>query len=105
MAASEGTARHWQEVTGRPMIEGWGMSEICVIGTNNPILSKEFSGNIGLPLPSIEIVIKDDDGRNLPPDSAGEICIKGPNVMICYYNQPEEIAAALTEDGFCVPEI
>jgi long-chain acyl-CoA synthetase len=100
MAASEGTAKHWQDATGCAMVEGWGMSETCAIGTNNPILSKEFSGTIGLPLPSIEVAIKDDDGRSLPAGSPGEICIKGPNVMTGYYNQPDENAKAFTSDGF-----
>jgi long-chain acyl-CoA synthetase len=66
MAASEGTARHWQEVTGCAMVEGWGMSETCAIGTNNPVTSKEFTGTIGLPLPGIDIAIKDDEGRSFP---------------------------------------
>lgn len=100
MAASEGTARHWQRVTRSPMIEGWGMSETCAIGTNNPVTSTEFSGTIGLPLPSINIAIKDDDGQSLPPGGTGEICIKGPNVMRGYYNQPEETARAFTDDGY-----
>lgn len=100
MAASEGTARSWQQVTGCPMVEGWGMSETCAIGTNNPILSKEFSGSIGLPLPGITIAIKDDAGQSLPAGQAGEICIKGPNVMGGYYNQPDETQRAFTEDGF-----
>ncbi len=100
MAASEGTARHWQQVTGCPMVEGWGMSETCAIGTNNPVLSREFSGTIGLPLPGIEIAIKDDDGKSLPQGESGEICIRGPNVMTGYYNQPEENAKAFTADGF-----
>ena len=100
MAASEGTATQWLQVTGSPMIEGWGMSETCAIGTNNPVNSKTFSGSIGLPLPSIEIVIKDDDGNSLPPDQAGEICIKGPQVMTGYYQQPLETDKAFTSDGF-----
>ncbi|MFN3376777.1 MAG: AMP-binding protein [Burkholderiaceae bacterium] len=100
MAASEGTARQWQKVTGSTMIEGWGMSETCAIGTNNPVTAKEFSGTIGLPLPGIEIAIKDDDGNSLPQGAAGEICIKGPNVMTGYYNQPAENAKAFTADGF-----
>jgi len=100
MAASEGTARQWQQVTGCPMVEGWGMSETCAIGTNNPVLSTEFSGTIGLPLPGIEIAIKDDDGQSLPVGSAGEICIKGPNVMTGYYRQPEENRKAFSADGF-----
>jgi long-chain acyl-CoA synthetase len=100
MAASEGTAKHWLDVTGRPMIEGWGMSETCAIGTNNPVLNREFTGTIGLPLPGIEIAIKDDDGKSLAPGDSGEICIKGPQVMTGYYQQPEENAKAFTSDGF-----
>ena len=100
MAASEGTAKQWQKVTGSTMIEGWGMSETCAIGTNNPVTNTEFSGNIGLPLPGIDIAIKDDDGNSLPQGDAGEICIRGPNVMAGYYNQPEENAKAFTADGF-----
>ena len=100
MAASEGTARHWQDVTGCAMVEGWGMSETCAIGTNNPITSKEFSGSIGLPLPSVDIAIKDDDGKSLAIGQSGEICIKGPQVMVGYYNQPAENISAFTVDGF-----
>ncbi len=100
MAASEGTARAWQRATGCAMVEGWGMSETCAIGTNNPVLAKDFSGTIGLPLPGIEIAIKDDDGRSVAIGESGEICIKGPNVMRGYYNQPGETERAFTPDGF-----
>jgi acyl-CoA synthetase (AMP-forming)/AMP-acid ligase II len=100
MAASEGTAKQWQKVTGSTMIEGWGMSETCAIGTNNPVNATEFSGTIGLPLPGIDIAIKDDEGNSLPQGASGEICIRGPNVMTGYYNQPEENAKAFTADGF-----
>lgn len=100
MAASEGTAKHWHEATGCPMVEGWGMSETCAIGTNNPVTSKEFSGTIGLPLPSIYVAIKDDDGNSLAVGQSGEICIKGPNIMTGYYNQPEENKQAFTIDGY-----
>lgn len=100
MAASEGTARHWLETTGCPMIEGWGMSETCAIGTNNPVMNKEFTGTIGLPLPGIDLAIKDENGHSLPQGQSGEICIKGPNVMTGYYNQPEENSKAFTADGF-----
>jgi acyl-CoA synthetase (AMP-forming)/AMP-acid ligase II len=100
MAASEGTARQWQQLTGCPMVEGWGMSETCAIGTNNVVTSKQFTGTIGLPLPSIDIAIKDDAGQSLPLGEAGEICIRGPNVMRGYYNQPAENEKAFTADGF-----
>ncbi len=100
MAASEGTAKHWREVTGCAMVEGWGMSETCAIGTNNPVTTDRFSGSIGLPLPGVEIAIKDDAGNSLPVGDSGEICIRGPNVMTGYYRQPTETANAFTADGF-----
>jgi long-chain acyl-CoA synthetase len=100
MAASEGTARQWQQLTGCPMVEGWGMSETCAVGTNNIVINREFTGTIGLPLPGIEIAIKDDAGLSLPVGQSGEICIKGPNVMRGYYNQPAENEKAFTADGF-----
>jgi len=100
MAASEATAKQWLAMTGSPMIEGWGMSETCAIGTNNPVTSRAFSGTIGLPLPGITIAIKDDEGNDQPVGSAGEICIHGPNVMVGYHNQAEETARAFTPDGF-----
>ena len=100
MAASEGTARQWRQVTGAPMVEGWGMSETCAIGTNNIVTSSEFTGTIGLPLPGIDIAIKDDDGAGVRLGETGEICIKGPNVMRAYYRQPQETEKAFTADGF-----
>jgi long-chain acyl-CoA synthetase len=100
MAASAGTAKHWFEATGCPMIEGWGMSETVAIGTNNPVTSTTFSGTIGLPLPSVDIAIKDEEGNSLAIGESGEICIKGPNVMVGYYLQPEETAKAFTADGY-----
>ena len=100
MAATEGTAKQWQKVTGSPMLEGWGMSETCAIGTNNPVTNTAFTGTIGLPLPGIEMAIKDDAGQSLPMGSVGELCIRGPNVMTGYYQQPAENAKAFTADGF-----
>lgn len=76
------------------------MSETCAIGTNNPVTAREFSGTIGVPLPGIDVAIKDEDGRSLPLGESGEICIKGPNVMQGYYLQPEETARAFTADGY-----
>lgn len=100
MAASEGTAKNWLAVTGCPMVEGWGMSETVAIGTNNPVTNKGFTGTIGLPLPSITIAIKNEAGNDVPQGESGEICIKGPNVMTGYYNQPEENKKAFTSDGY-----
>jgi long-chain acyl-CoA synthetase len=76
------------------------MSETCAMGTNNPVNRHEFSGTIGLPLPGVEIAIKDDEGNSLPLGEQGEICIRGPNVMRGYHNQAEETARAFTPDGF-----
>jgi long-chain acyl-CoA synthetase len=100
MAASEGTARQWFATTHCPMVEGWGMSETCAMGTNNPVTADSFSGTIGLPLPGIDIAIKNEAGESLPQGQSGEICIRGPNVMPGYYNQPAENAKAFTADGY-----
>ncbi len=100
MAASEGTALQWQKLTGCAMVEGWGMSETCAIGTNNPVTAREFSGTIGLPLPGIDISIKDDEGKDLAQGQSGEICIRGANVMVGYYKQADETDKALTADGY-----
>ena len=100
MAATEGTATAWMKATGCPMIEGWGMSETCAAGTNNPSSNLKFSGTIGLPLPSVDISIKGDDGLAVALGESGEICIRGPNVMRGYYNQAEENLRAFTADGF-----
>jgi acyl-CoA synthetase (AMP-forming)/AMP-acid ligase II len=100
MAASEGTARQWLAVTGSTMVEGWGMSETCAIGTNNPVNNRDFTGTIGLPLPGIDIAIKDDQGLDVKLGTAGEICIRGPNVMTGYFNQAAETAQAFTPDGY-----
>ncbi len=100
MAASAGTAKQWLQVTGCAMVEGWGMSETCAIGTNNPVTNREFTGTIGLPLPGIELVMKDDAGHSMSVGEPGEICIKGPQVMTGYYLQAEENQKAFTDDGF-----
>jgi len=100
MAASEGTAREWKKLTGSTMVEGWGMSETCAVGTNNPVTNPQFTGHIGLPLPGIAVAIKDEQGQDLPLGVPGELCIRGPNVMTGYYNQPQETARAFTDDGY-----
>jgi acyl-CoA synthetase (AMP-forming)/AMP-acid ligase II len=100
MAATEATAKAWLKATGCPMVEGWGMSETCAAGTNNLATSKTFTGTIGLPLPGVDVAIKDDDGNSVAQGESGEICIKGPNVMVGYYNKPEENKTAFTPDGY-----
>ncbi|WP_059413466.1 long-chain fatty acid--CoA ligase [Cupriavidus basilensis] len=100
MAVQEAVAKKWLEKTGCPIIEGYGLSETSPSATCNPTDTDAFSGTIGLPLPSTEIAIRDDDGRDVPLGQPGEICIRGPQVMAGYWNRPDETAKVMTPDGF-----
>jgi len=100
MAVQKGVAERWKALTGCPVSEGYGLSETSPVATANKFSSSEFTGTIGLPLPSTEIAIRDDDGNNLPLREVGEICIRGPQVMAGYWNRPDETAKVMTEDGF-----
>lgn len=100
MAVQEAVARQWLAKTGCPIIEGYGLSETSPSATCNPTDSNAFSGTIGLPLPSTDIAIRDDDGRDVPLGQPGEICIRGPQVMAGYWNRPDETAKVMTPDGF-----
>lgn len=98
MAATPATANKWLEVTGLPIIEGWGMSETLGVGTANPLDNTEFNGNIGLPLPGIDISIRDDDEKALGIGEIGEMCIKGDNVISGYHNLDND--SFFTHDGY-----
>jgi long-chain acyl-CoA synthetase len=100
MAVQESTAKRWLEVTGCPIVEGYGLSETSPVATSNPVDSASFSGTIGLPIPSTEIAIRDDEGRDVPCGKPGEICIRGPQVMAGYWRRPDETARVMTDDGF-----
>lgn len=100
MAVQRATAEKWLKVTGCPVVEGYGLSETSPVATSNRLDMKEFTGTIGMPVPSTEIAIRDDDGRDLPFGEAGEICIRGPQVMAGYWNRPEETANVMTSDGY-----
>lgn len=100
MAVQEAVAKQWLAKTGCPIIEGYGLSETSPSATCNPTDSTAFSGTIGLPLPSTDIAIRDDDGRDVPLGQPGEICIRGPQVMAGYWNRPDETAKVMTPDGF-----
>lgn len=100
MAVQKAVADRWKAVTGCPIIEGYGLSETSPIATANPCTSAEYSGTIGLPLPSTEIAILNDMDEHLPIGQAGEIGIRGPQVMAGYWNRPDETAKAMTADGF-----
>jgi long-chain acyl-CoA synthetase len=99
-ATQAAVAERWQALTGRPVIEIYGLSETAGAAIANPATSTHFSGGIGVPLPSITVEIRDSTGRELPHGEPGEICISGPIVMQGYYNQPTETAAVLGPDGF-----
>jgi len=100
MAVQKGVAERWKALTGCPVSEGYGLSETSPVATANKFSSSDFTGTIGLPLPSTEIAIRDDDGNNVPLGEVGEICIRGPQVMAGYWNRPDETAKVMTEDGF-----
>ncbi len=100
MAVQKATAERWLRVTGCPVVEGYGLSETSPVATSNRLDLTEFTGTIGLPFPSTEISIRDDEGQELPEGAAGEICIRGPQVMAGYWNRPEETARVMTVDGF-----
>ena len=100
MAVQQATAEKWLKITGCPVVEGYGLSETSPVATSNRLDVAEFSGTIGMPIPSTEVVIRDDDGRDLPLGTPGEICIRGPQVMAGYWNRPEETAHAIGADGF-----
>jgi long-chain acyl-CoA synthetase len=100
MAVQRAVADRWQSVTGRPLIEAYGLTETSPAAVANPLTIDHFNGAIGLPLPSTDIVIRDDDGRDLRAGEPGELCIKGPQVMAGYWNRPDETANVMTDDGF-----
>ena len=100
MAVQRAVAKLWLEKTGCPICEGYGLSETSPSATCNPVTSKEFSGTIGLPLPSTYIKILDDNGHEVPLGQAGEIAIKGPQVMAGYWQRPDETAKVMTADGY-----
>ena len=100
MAVQRGVAERWKKVTGNNITEGYGLSETSPVATANKVSGTEFTGTIGLPLPSTDISIRDDDGNELPSGEVGEICIRGPQVMAGYWQRPDETAKVMTADGF-----
>lgn len=100
MAVQRVVAERWFSATGCPIIEGYGLSETSPSVSCNPTNATEYSGTIGLPLPSTEIAIRDDDGNDVPLGQPGEICIRGPQVMAGYWNRPDETAKVMYPDGY-----
>jgi long-chain acyl-CoA synthetase len=100
MATQAAVAKAWKDLTGRSIIEGYGLSETSPVVTVNRLDLEEFSGTIGYPAPSTDVSIRDLSGRPLPIGEAGELCVRGPQVMRGYWNRPDETAKVMTPDGF-----
>ena len=100
MAVQKVVADRWKQVTGTTLIEGYGLTETAPAATANPLDMKEYSGAIGLPMPSTDIELRDDNDKAVPLGESGEICIKGPQVMAGYWQRPDETAKVLGADGY-----
>lgn len=100
MAVQKKTADLWKQITGVPIAQGYGLSETSpVVCVNTPLVT-EFTGSIGMPVPSTDVLILDDDGNEVPFGTAGEIAIKGPQVMVGYWNRPDETHQSMTTEGY-----
>ncbi|WP_088147954.1 AMP-binding protein [Achromobacter denitrificans] len=100
MAVQRSVADRWQAVTGRSLAQAYGLTETSPAVTINPLDVKVFTGSIGLPVPSTELSIRDDEGRELGVGESGEICVRGPQVTQGYWKRPDETALVLYADGF-----
>ncbi len=100
MAVQSDVAGRWLAVTGVPIAQGYGLTEASPIVTANPLDAREFDGSVGLPLPSTEVAVFDDDGARLGVGEVGEICVKGPQVMAGYWGRPDETAKVFYPGGW-----
>ena len=100
MAMQRGVAERWHAATGVPVIEAYGLTETSPGAVVNRLDQREFTGSIGLPLPSTEVSIRDDAGTEVGIDTPGELCLRGPQVMQGYWGRPEATAEVLSEDGW-----
>jgi len=100
MATQAAVAKKWKQLTGKPIVEGYGLSETSPVVCANRLDIEEFTGTIGLPLPSTDVSIRDAGGSEVSLGEPGELCVKGPQVMAGYWHQPDETAKAMTADGF-----
>jgi long-chain acyl-CoA synthetase len=100
MAVQSAVAERWKEMTGIALLEGYGLTETSPCACMNPLHFEDYTGSVGVPMPSTECRVVDDAGNALPVDTPGEICIRGPQVMRGYWNRPEETAAVLDEAGW-----
>jgi len=100
MAVQEAVAKRWKEVTGVTLVEAYGLTETSPAATMNPLDVTEYTGAIGLPISSTDVALRDDSGNDVALGEAGEICIRGPQVMAGYWQRPDETAKVMTSDGF-----
>ena len=100
MAVQRPVAEAWMKATGKPIVEGYGLSETAPVLTCNRGDIAEWTGTIGLPVPSTDISIRDENGHEVPIGEHGEICARGPQIMPGYWGRPDETAKVMTEDGF-----
>jgi long-chain acyl-CoA synthetase len=99
MAVQRSVAEHWKKVTGHVLTQAWGLTETSPAACINPF-GLDYNGSIGLPIPSTEISIRDDAGKELGIGEIGEICVRGPQVMLGYWNRPDETAQVMLEEGW-----
>ena len=99
MAVQQAVAEKWKQVTGTPLLEGYGLTETSPVACVNPLDLEDYSGFIGVPVCSTDVTFRDEDGNDLPLGETGELCIRGPQVMRGYWNQPEETEKVL-RDGW-----
>ena len=100
MAVQKVVAEKWKKITGKPLVEAYGLTETSPGATINPLNIAEYNGSIGLPLPSTDLVLRDDEGHDVALGERGEICIKGPQVMAGYWNCPEETKKVIDKNGW-----
>jgi long-chain acyl-CoA synthetase len=100
MAVQQAVAERWEKVTGKPLIEAYGLTETSPAATINPLDLLEYNGAIGLPISSTDLVLRDDDGNEVALGQRGEICIRGPQVMAGYWKRPEETAQMIDRNGW-----
>jgi len=100
MAVLPATAAAWQKITGKPIVEAYGLSETSPAATSNPVNIPAYTGTIGIPLPSTDVAILDDDGAAVAQGERGEISIRGPQVMKGYWKRPDETEKVMTADGY-----
>ncbi|MDE0005339.1 MAG: AMP-binding protein, partial [Rhodospirillaceae bacterium] len=100
MAVQSDIAARWKDLTGQNLCQGYGLTETSPVVTANPLDGREFNGSVGLPIPSTDVEIRDDDGNTLSIGEIGEICVRGPQVMRGYWQRPEATAEILSDDGW-----